>query len=334
MNRAWQLALVVASSVLAIVVASAIVREARAPWRRQQAVLRSRGVEVPAGVVEVRTSAGVERCLTCHFDLATGATALHSLDLSQHPPFVVGCVGCHGGDGRALDQERAHTAQGRYRLEDKLWRQSRCSLCHVPGSVDDPGKSPKGDDGGAVARGLLLYEELGCMTCHRTAGMTQAADRQGGYGPDLDDSGRFEPATMLRLLRDPLAYFGPTTKMPPFGPLLDLRPEIAAPLVAYLLTLRRDLQRPLALGDASQACAGCHAATPPRGLERHRCTYINLRRDELRCQRCHQVPATQPSSAPALSPAAIDCLYVDRLRSACGACHRIEARGGGVAHAD
>jgi hypothetical protein len=182
-----------------------------------------------------------------------------------------------------------------------------------------------------VVRGLLLYEELGCITCHRSAGMAQAADRQGGYGPDLDDSGRFEPATLLRLLRDPLGYFGPTTKMPPFGPLLDLRPEIATPLVSYLLTLRADLQRPLALGDASQPCAGCHDAEPARGLDQHRCSYIKLRHDELRCERCHKPPASAPASAPATTA---DCLYVDRLRSACGACHRIDPRGGGVAHAD
>ncbi|MBN2359632.1 MAG: hypothetical protein JXR83_09255 [Deltaproteobacteria bacterium] len=327
MSRGWQIALAAASAALVLVVVAAIAREARAPWRQRQEVLRSRGVDAPGTVVEVQTAFGVERCLTCHFDLAAGTADRHPGGLRDHPPFVVGCVGCHGGDGRALDPQRAHFPRGRHRLEDRAWRAARCALCHVPGTVDD---------GGVVARGLLWYEDLGCVTCHRSSGSTQAADRQGGYGPDLDDSGRLEPATLSRLLRDPLGYFGPDTKMPAFAAPLEQRTDVATPLISFLLTLRGDLRRPLALGDARQPCAGCHWPEPARGLQRHRCSYIDLRRDELRCARCHAAAAAAAvgaASQPQSKPRPVDCLYIGRLRSTCGVCHRVDSGTGGVADA-
>ena len=42
----------------------------------------------------------VERCLTCHQGIEEISTS--------HPIETFGCVSCHGGDGQALDKERAH----------------------------------------------------------------------------------------------------------------------------------------------------------------------------------------------------------------------------------
>ena len=66
--------------------------------RRALAVARA----ARPSVVEVQPSlgTGVERCLTCH-------SGIEEISRS-HPVKTFGCVICHGGDGRALDKDRAH----------------------------------------------------------------------------------------------------------------------------------------------------------------------------------------------------------------------------------
>ncbi|MFH1808299.1 MAG: hypothetical protein ABIJ09_06135 [Pseudomonadota bacterium] len=303
MSRAWNTGFALACAGLVVAVALAWVTEARRPWHGSEA---QSGSSAP-GVVELVGIAGVERCQTCHAVSDDGVDHAHATLRSSHPARVQGCVACHGGEGRALDAEHAHARAGRHRLLPAEQRAARCVLCHVPGSVDGTHD---------VVRGFQAMADLGCLSCHRLRDLRQAADQQGGYGPDLDDVGRLEPARLRQMLHEPKHAFGSTTDMPSFGGLLDAQPAIERALLTALASLRADLPRPRARGDAQRACAGCHASRPARGLTAHGCVWILERRDALRCERCH-VHALPPGSANEGR-----CLYLDGQRSVCGVCHQ------------
>jgi len=329
-SRRWLLGFALASAALAIVVLVGIGREANRPWREIQ---RAQGKQPPGGpgVVEIEAPLGVERCLTCHHDLAAAPDAAHAALLDQHPPLFTGCVACHGGDGRALEPSRAHARSGPERLDQAEWIPARCAICHPPGTVDDEG---------VVLAGLLAYDELGCGVCHRAGALTIAADRQGGFGPDLDDAGRFDPAALLEMIREPSARFGADTSMPPFAGALDAQPTMRRPLLAFLQTLRRGRVRALVVADTQRPCVGCHAAMPAAGLERHRCSLIIERAETLRCDRCHALlPPTSADSGGVLAVAgppdrrARRCPVIDAQRPLCAACHHTaRMSGGGARH--
>jgi mono/diheme cytochrome c family protein len=65
----------------------------------------------------------VDRCPTCHIDLNTLA---NKHPTSKHFPFdIYGCTVCHGGEGRALDEEEAH--KGIYATKADMWWRLRDS---------------------------------------------------------------------------------------------------------------------------------------------------------------------------------------------------------------
>jgi hypothetical protein len=305
-SRAWHIAFTVATVALAVVVLLGVLREQRRPWRRIQASMT--GAPANPELVEIATRFGTERCITCHVDLLEGSEDAHPALVSSHPPMLFGCVACHGGDGRALTQARAHRREGRERLDQPRWIQARCAACHVPGSVDD---------GGVVLDGLLRFDELGCGVCHRAAGLTAAADLQGGFGPDLDDAGRLDPVVLREVIRDPVLRFGADTAMPSYAAALDARPEMETPLLSFLQTLRLGRALARARGDAQQACVGCHASAAPTGIAQHACSLIKARAAELSCARCHQPPASRAATCP----------FIDAQRHLCAACHLSGAVG-------
>ncbi len=305
MSRGWLWALLISSVLLAVLVAAALLRELRQPWRATQA---RAGTSSPAGIVEIAGPLGPERCLSCHFALLDAVDdPAHAMLRAAHPMRVQGCVGCHGGDGRALDPAVAHRLDGRQRLVSSALRSSRCVRCHVPGSV--AGTEP-------VVEGIAVYAELGCLTCHRLEGAARAADLQGGYGPDLDDAGRLDPGKLRQAMREPQLLFGADTGMPAFAAVLDARPELERALRSFLSSRRSDLPRPRARGDAGAACIGCHASAPARGLEQHRCAWIVRSASDWSCARCHQA-----SWLAAPERGAATCLFIDGQRPVCGTCH-------------
>jgi len=101
-----------------------------------------------------------------------------------------------------------------------------------------------------VARGRLLFDQLGCVNCHSIRGAG------GVVGPDLTLVGLRRPDStwLTDHLRDPRSIV-PRSPMPPFplegGSLTDL--------VAFLLSLGNDLRHtPAAEGLYAERCMACH----------------------------------------------------------------------------
>jgi cytochrome c oxidase subunit 2 len=105
----------------------------------------------------------------------------------------------------------------------------------VPANLNLAGDLASGD----VARGLRIYQEQTCGTCHAIEGVSTAR-----YAPDLSHiAGRQtlgagvimnnSPETLYKWLLDPQA-FKPGCNMPNF----HLTPEQTRDVVAYLETLK------------------------------------------------------------------------------------------------
>ncbi|MFQ5690536.1 MAG: cytochrome b N-terminal domain-containing protein [Gemmatimonadota bacterium] len=102
----------------------------------------------------------------------------------------------------------------------------------------------------AVARGRLLFDELGCPNCHSIRGLG------GVVGPDLTIVGLRRPdsAWLATHLRDPRSIV-PTSPMPA----LPLEGESMRDLVSFLLSLGNEIQHtPAAATLFAQRCLACH----------------------------------------------------------------------------
>ena len=118
-------------AVLAVALAAATVWLIAMEWtpeylRHQQAfraaVARSQGESaaraVPFGIQQIwrQDTASANRCVTCHlavtwkgFETAAEPLRTHPSEiLRAHPVDRFGCTSCHGGQGWAVDRERAH----------------------------------------------------------------------------------------------------------------------------------------------------------------------------------------------------------------------------------
>lgn len=101
-----------------------------------------------------------------------------------------------------------------------------------------------------IARGRLLFEQLGCPNCHSVRGLG------GVVGPDLTLVGLRRPDTawLAAHLDDPRSIV-PTSPMPPF----PLEGERKSDLVAFLLSLGNDLRyTPRAPRLYAERCTACH----------------------------------------------------------------------------
>jgi mono/diheme cytochrome c family protein len=150
----------------------------------------------------------VDRCVTCHLAVEDAGYAGYEQPLAYHPnhaqhPFEkFGCTICHQGQGRATDREAAH---GHVKYWDHpmlpmKYIQSSCVKCH---SVAD---LPQAD---ALARGRAVFEEQGCIGCHKLGGVG------GNIGPELDKVGaKRSPEWLANHFRAP-AEVVPGSGMPP-----------------------------------------------------------------------------------------------------------------------
>ena len=174
-----------------------------------------------------------DRCMTCHVGINRKESVSveqpyvsHSrrdVYLGNHPPEQFGCVLCHEGQGRAtISPEKAH-GEVEYWLKP-MYRgnvaQSSCIKCH-----DKDEELVGGED---IAKGIELFEGLGCFGCHETKGFGE--DRNSMIGPDLTEIGsKVNPGWLLEWLKNP-KHFRPSTRMPDFR----LEDEDAMAITSYL----------------------------------------------------------------------------------------------------
>jgi len=174
-----------------------------------------------------------DRCMSCHIGINRKESvsdeqpyASHSrrdVYLGNHPPEQFGCVLCHEGQGRAtISPEKAH-GEVEYWLKPMhrgKVAQSSCTKCH------DKGEELAG--GEDIAKGIELFEELGCFGCHETKGFGE--DLNSMIGPDLTEIGsKVNPGWLLEWLKNP-KHFRPSTRMPDFR----LEEEDAMAITSYL----------------------------------------------------------------------------------------------------
>ncbi len=124
-----------------------------------------------------------EHCTTCHPGgglLSATGEHIHNghPDIAPHSLELLGCTGCHLGEGMALDEEVSHGLPGlgaRTVLKGRDL-QASCYRCHELGPL--PGAE-------AAWRGYKIFLQKACDTCHHIAGLGQG----GRFGPDLSTVG-------------------------------------------------------------------------------------------------------------------------------------------------
>lgn len=196
-------------AVLAILLMAAttwlIDREITPEWRGHQRLFRSlvqgrlgeaAAAAVPAGIQQtwIPEAGRADRCQTCHlatawrgFERGDEPLRTHTAGLLRaHPPERFGCTLCHGGQGWAVDRQRAHGHVPDWPeplldtpLADALLPGSgrgallefNCNVCHRYEAATTGAET--------INRGKRLVDDKGCRACHRING------RGGLIGPDL-----------------------------------------------------------------------------------------------------------------------------------------------------
>ena len=206
--------------------------------------------------------ARVDRCTSCHsaidkpgFDDQPNPWKTHpkrEFIFGKHPPDKFGCTPCHNGDGTAVNsvvQAHANFYDEHGELEElhlreslQLYRgekmQANCIKCHT-GVLHLEGAE-------TIARGEMLFEELGCHGCHLTEGYEELSKENGVsiIGPSLQRiAAKVDPAWLVRWVRNPHVY-RPRTRMPNFFPERFVDPasadEQALQIASFLLAKTRE----------------------------------------------------------------------------------------------
>jgi sulfur oxidation c-type cytochrome SoxX len=262
----------------ALTTAAAFLREYRASWRHWQAhypaVRSAQGLLPPPpeefrpGVQQIflKSTGRTDRCTTCHLGMENPRLAgapqpytAHPGDyLEKHPPERFGCTFCHGGDGSATEEARAHGRSERSAspLVPRERIEANCGVCHeqrvVPGAP-------------LLSRGRRLIDEYSCQACHDIPGFTTAKF----LGPSWDEVGQKVTRVWLtRWLEDPHSYL-PRPHMPKFR----LRPPDRVAIVEFLL-------KRTGMPEAGSTAVQWETADPQHGGVLFR---------ESRCITCHSV---------------------------------------------
>ena len=202
-------------------------------YQEAMAKLKSQRPSMQIHQVHLEDINEADRCMSCHVginrresvsgDQPYASHPRRDVYLGNHPSERFGCVLCHEGQGRAtISPEKAH-GEVEYWLKPmhrgKI-AQSSCTKCH------DKGEELVG--GEDIAKGIALFEGLGCFGCHETKGFGE--DRNSMIGPDLTEiSSKVNPGWLLEWLKNP-KHFRPSTRMPDFR----LEEEGAMAITSYL----------------------------------------------------------------------------------------------------
>ena len=168
----------------------------------------------------------IDRCTTCHVTVEDASYSGFKPPLTYHPnhaqhPFEkFGCTICHQGQGLATTRPAAHghIEHWEHPMLPMKYIQSACAKCHFASDV--PG-APK------LARGRALFEETGCIGCHKLKGVG------GVIGPELEGVGaRRSPEWLSKHFRVP-AEVTPGSAMPP----VKVSEDDVDALTLYMLSL-------------------------------------------------------------------------------------------------
>ncbi len=232
-----------------------------AEWRTAIGSFPMAAAEPSPSILEnAVTSARLDRCITCHQDLAAHPGTF----VVDHRPEEFGCTLCHDGIGRAATSKDAHAGNWPEEVTVKTGRdvQPNCLNCHI-----DQFNLPGAD---VLNEGKALLYEKRCVRCHRIGSFEESY-------PDLDELypagnlGRIAngmPAEWLyRFIKEPLGVAS-RTAMPTFG----FEDADVAAIVSYLVANRYDFQSSYSPARARSAsverggrlirtlgCLACHA---------------------------------------------------------------------------
>ncbi len=203
----------------------------------------------------------VDRCTTCHIAVEDPGYAGYKQPLAYHPnhdqhPFEkFGCTICHLGQGRATDRDAAHGRVKHWEqpMLPKNYIEASCAKCHT--ATDIPGAP-------MLARGRELFEEQGCIGCHKLDGFGSS------IGPELDKIGaKRSPQWLAQHFKIPREVV-PGSGMPPVklkeldieALTLFLLGQTGEPLSEYFLSMKI-LPAP-EVGQrifVQRGCLGCHS---------------------------------------------------------------------------
>ncbi len=210
-----------------------------------------------------------DRCTSCHRELLDASLKLapqpHTTHpgglLAWHPPERFGCTPCHGGDGPATSEARAHAAApGGVPFRSGAATEAACVACH-PGEAALAG-APH------LSRGREILRHAQCDGCHQI-GESMRADRR---GPDLAGiADRTNPRWLFRWIKSPRDYAS-NARMPRYA----LADRDVDALVGYLMTFRGGARfdtTGFPRGDANNGgslvrlsfCISCHAINDKGG---------------------------------------------------------------------
>ncbi len=202
----------------------------------------------------------VDRCTSCHLAVEDPSYAGLPVPLAYHPnhdrhPFdKFGCTICHQGQGRATTREAAHGQVEHWHrpMLPLKYIQSACAKCHLPTDIPD---APQ------LARGQAVFEESGCVGCHKLHGTG------GVVGPELDHVGaNRSPEWLLKHFKNPAAVT-PGSAMPPMklaeadleALTLYVLSFTGEPLGAYYVSLKTIPGLPAGRRLVQEkGCLGCH----------------------------------------------------------------------------
>ncbi|MBI4534470.1 MAG: c-type cytochrome, partial [Candidatus Melainabacteria bacterium] len=184
----------------------------------------------------------VDRCVTCHagidrkdFEnapkLVFRAHPDHDKLFRHHPVEKIGCTACHDGQGRALTAKEAHEGEEHWiapMLEAK-YVPSTCGRCHS--------NAPLLTEAATVAQGAHVFQEKGCIACHKVDGSPYLLAEPARIGPELlKVKNKVKSNWLVTWIKNPKAIH-PRTYMPHFGQKNIGLPDNEAKAIASYLVL-------------------------------------------------------------------------------------------------